>query len=91
MSLLLHDQPEVYVSDRLPEMKKTHDTPTRPLDRFERFGLDELERGEDLFISEAGDGLRMLGAVRSALSVRGLPRRGQGGPAGGVLVQPEAW
>ena len=65
VSLLLHDEPEVYVSDQLPEMDKMHGTPTRPLDRFERFGLETLERGEDLFISEAGDGLRMLGAVRS--------------------------
>jgi hypothetical protein len=65
ISLLLHEEPVVYVSDRLPAMDRMHDTPTRPLDRFERFGLDTLKRGEDLFVSDAPDGLRMLGAVRS--------------------------
>jgi hypothetical protein len=66
VSLLVHHEPAVYVSDSLPEMKKTHDTPTRPLERFERVGLDELQRGEDLFLAETGNHLRMLGAVRSA-------------------------
>jgi hypothetical protein len=66
VSLLLHDPPEVYVSDHLPQMDAMHGTPTRPLDRFERFGLDTLRRGEDLFISESGNGLRMLGAIRNA-------------------------
>ncbi len=66
VSLLLHEEPAVYVSERLPVMDQRHGTPTRPLDRFERYGLDALGRGEDLFVSEAGDGLRMLGAVRSA-------------------------
>jgi hypothetical protein len=65
VSLLLHDEPAVYVSERLPAMDGMHRTPTRPLDRFERFGLEALKRGEDLFVSEAPDGLRMLGAVRS--------------------------
>jgi hypothetical protein len=65
VSLLLHDEPRVYVSDQLPAMADARNTPTRPLDRFERFALETLERGEDLFVSEAGDGLRMLGAVRS--------------------------
>jgi hypothetical protein len=66
VSLLLHKEPAVYVSERLPAMDQTHGMPTRPLDRFERYGLDALGRGEDLFVSEAGDRVRMLGAVRSA-------------------------
>jgi hypothetical protein len=66
VSLLLHEEPAVYVSERLPAMDQTHGTPVRPLDRFERYGLDALGRGEDLFVSEAGDRLRMMGAVRSA-------------------------
>ena len=65
VSLLVHEEPAVYISDRLPAMDQTHRTPTRPLDRFERFGLETLRRGEDLFVSEAGDGLRMVGAIRS--------------------------
>ena len=39
--------------------------PTRPLDRFERFGLGTLRQGQDLFIATESDGLRMIGAVRS--------------------------
>ena len=65
VGLLLHDEPEVYVSDHLPQMNKVHDVPTRPLDRFERYGLDALRRGEDLFITQEDEGIRMLGAVRS--------------------------
>ncbi len=66
VSLLLHVPPEVYVSDHLPQMDAMHATPTRLLDGFERSGLETLRRGEDLFISESGDGLRMLGAIRNA-------------------------
>lgn len=66
VSLLLHEEPAIYLSERLPAMDQMQGTPTRPLDRFERFGLDVLGRGEDLFVSEAGDVLRMLDAVRSA-------------------------
>ncbi len=67
VSLLLHDEPTVYVSDRLPEMTRSHNAPSRPLDRFERVGLDTLGRGEDLFVAEVGEGhLRMMGALRSA-------------------------
>jgi hypothetical protein len=64
VSLILHDPPEVYVSDHLPQMDAMHDTPTRPPDRFELFGLDTLKQGEDLFIAEDGAGLRMMGAIR---------------------------
>ena len=66
MSLLLHDEPAVYVSDHMPEMTEAHDTPTRTLDRFERIALDELRRGEDLHSAQVGEQVRMLGAVRSA-------------------------
>lgn len=65
VSLLLHDEPAVYVSDRLPAMNRTYDLPTRPLERFERVGLDALVRGDDLFVSQTGTHLRMLGAIRS--------------------------
>ena len=68
MSLLLHDEAAVYVSDHLPAMTETHDTPTRPPDRFERLGLDELRRGEDIYLAQVGDQVRMLGAIRSAMA-----------------------
>ncbi len=65
VSLLLHDDPEVYVSSKLPQMNKLHNVPTRPLDGFESFGLSQLHKGEDLFTSQSGEGVRMLGAIRS--------------------------
>jgi hypothetical protein len=66
VSLLVHDEPAVYVSDHLPQMDAMHRTPTRDLDRFETFALERLKGGDDVFVAEAGESLRMLGAVRSA-------------------------
>ncbi len=65
VSLLRHDEPAVYVSDHLPKMEPHRDVPTRPLDRFERFGLGSLRQGDDLFVAPETDGVRMIGAVRS--------------------------
>ena len=92
VSLLLHDQPEVYLSDRLPgDEENTRHAEHAPLDQFERFGLVRLERGEDLFISAVGGRTADARRIRSPEAVRGLPPPEHGGPAGGVLVQPEAW
>ena len=65
VGLLLHDEPVVYVSESLPRMDTFRGASTRPPDRFESYGLDALRRGEDLFITQEGAGMRMLGAVRS--------------------------
>ena len=65
VSLLLHDEPEVYVSSLLPRMDRLHGVPTRPLDRFENLGLNTLRQGEDIFTTQGKEGARMLGAVRS--------------------------
>jgi hypothetical protein len=65
VGLLLLDEPAAYVSDHLPWMDRLRGAPTRPLDRFERYALDALWRGEDLFITQGEEGVRMLGAVRS--------------------------
>ncbi len=56
VSLLLHDEPEVYISDHLPRMDRLHGQPTRPLDRFERFALEALDQGEDVFITKCDEG-----------------------------------
>lgn len=66
VSLLLHDEPAVYVSDRLPRMDRLRGVPTRPLDRFERFALNSLQQGEDIIMARGEEGIRMLGAVRGA-------------------------
>jgi hypothetical protein len=66
VGLVLAEEPRVYVTESLPRMDLIRGVPTRGLDLFEELGLEELERGEDIFIREATAGLRMLGAVRSA-------------------------
>lgn len=81
VSLLLHDDPAVYVSDRLPQMDKVHDVPTRPLDTFESFGLESLKNGEELFLGGSAGELRMLGAVRSVKQCLGC----HGGERGDLL------
>jgi hypothetical protein len=65
VSLLLHDEPEVYESSHLPRMDQVHDMRTRPLDRFESFALGSLRQGEDLYTTQSAEGVRLLGAIRS--------------------------
>ena len=66
VSLLLHETPVVYLSEKLPSMTKAKQLPTRPLDDFEKEALPALERGETLTASRNGDNLRVLGAIRAA-------------------------
>jgi hypothetical protein len=66
VGLLVHDGPVVYVSAHLPRMDELREAPTRPPDAFESVGLADLRRGNDLFVREAGNSLRLLGAVRAA-------------------------
>ena len=65
VGLLRQDIPCVYVTDELPRMGSMSEAPTRPLDVFEMAGLRKLEAGEDLFLCEVREGVRMLGAIRS--------------------------
>jgi hypothetical protein len=81
LGLLLREEPVVYVSELLPSMDKVHETPTRELDRFEQDGLGALRHGEDLFIGEIENGLRMLGALRAAKQCVGC----HGGKRGDLL------
>lgn len=64
LGLLLAAEPRVYVTAELPRMGKIRTAPTRLLDAFEAVGLARLRGGEELFIREAPQGIRMLGAVR---------------------------
>ena len=66
IGLLLHPEPVVYVSERLPSMTKVRDIPTRPLDEFEANGLVTLRRGGTLAVGTVESQARMLGALRSA-------------------------
>lgn len=61
VGLLLNKEPVVYVTPRLPRMDELRDVARRPLDAFELKGIEQLEKGESLFIHES----RMMGAIRS--------------------------
>jgi hypothetical protein len=68
VSLLRFDEPRVYVLDHLPRMDQLSDDdiPTRPLDDFEKDGLEKLGSAEDVIIREQGDAVRMFGSLRAA-------------------------
>jgi hypothetical protein len=66
IGLLLYPEPVAYVSPHLPNMEELRGAPTRLLDRFESAGLEAIKRGEDLFVGITPNGVRMLGAIRSA-------------------------
>ncbi len=66
VGLLLEDGPRVYVTTTLPRMQEIRGVPTRSLDAFEVPGLKKLHGGDDLFLRDMADGVRMLGAIRNA-------------------------
>lgn len=66
VGVLVHDTPAAYLSEHLPRMDKLKGAKTRPLDVFEKEGLAELEKGEDLFVRGKDDSARMMGAIRNA-------------------------
>ena len=64
VGLLMHDQPVVYVSEKL-KMSELKQVPTRELDSFERAGLEKLQSGKDVFARGQNETIRMLGSVRA--------------------------
>lgn len=71
MGLVVHHEPAVYTSARLPRMHELAEIPTRPPDGFEQLGLLALRRGEDIVTAEVDGGMRMLGAIRATGSCLG--------------------
>lgn len=65
VGLLMDDVPRVYLSDKLPSMELTRVGKVRELDLFEEAGLKTLQNGEDLYIIQKEDALRMFGALRA--------------------------
>ena len=65
VGLLLHQAPVVYRSTNLPRMSELKSVPTRSLDAFEMQALEELKKGEDLFVRGLDDKARMVGAIRA--------------------------
>ncbi|MBX9583386.1 MAG: hypothetical protein K2X87_24045 [Gemmataceae bacterium] len=71
VGLLVHPEPVVYVSAKLPAMDQLRGTPTRPLDEFETAGLARLRAGEDHYAAGAGDRLRLVGSLRNGKTCEG--------------------
>ena len=64
VSLLTDDEPSVYVLDEMATPALARQAKRRPLDEFERLGLDAVRRGEQLVWSREAP-TRMFGAIRA--------------------------
>jgi hypothetical protein len=65
VGILTHEEPVVYLTDKLPSMEQVRQGKIRPLDFFEEVALPSLRDGEDLYIVSKDNTLRMLGALRA--------------------------
>lgn len=63
IGLVVHPEPVVYLTDRLPTMTEARTAKTRKPDAFEADALAKFRAGGDLV---TGDGGRMVGSIRSA-------------------------
>lgn len=68
VSLLKHEQPVTYVSDRLPKMDELKEAKTRPLTEFESQSLKTLVDGREVVASATPNRILMLGALRASKS-----------------------
>jgi hypothetical protein len=67
VSLLMHDEARVYVSEQLPEMTAAQkNAETRKLDAFELSSLKMLFGGEEVATEATPNRIRMLGALRAS-------------------------
>jgi hypothetical protein len=66
VGLVMHDEPVVYVSDKLPRMDELKTVAKRPLDDFETAAVRALRDGEAVVIHDDHATTRMVGAVRAA-------------------------
>jgi hypothetical protein len=67
VSLLINTEPSVYVFGEKATPARVRQAKRRPLDEFERLGLDALRRGEELVWTRAAP-TRMFGAIRAKAS-----------------------
>jgi hypothetical protein len=65
IGILTQPEPIVYMTDKMPSMEQIKKGTTRKLDAFEEKGLHELFKGEDFFIAQKDNTVRMLGALRA--------------------------
>lgn len=65
VSLIMHDEPVVYVSKNLPRMQELRGASTRPLTAFEKGALERLGTGDDLKVSSSPNHIQLVGAIRA--------------------------
>lgn len=66
VSMLLRDEPQVYVSYTLPQMQSLQKEAVRDLDPFERSALEKLRSGDDLVVdTSTAERIRMFGSLRA--------------------------
>lgn len=65
ISLMAHDTPRVYVSDELPTMQSAEQRETRPLNEFEKSGLESFENGQTVYYSAKPNRIELIGAIRA--------------------------
>jgi hypothetical protein len=65
VGVVMHDTPVVYMSEKIPAMKDLSTKPTRPLDYFELAGLEQLLKGEAIYVRSKDDTLRVLGPIQA--------------------------
>lgn len=72
VSLLLHDEPRVYVTENLPNMEELNgkDVETRALNDFETEAIEKLRKGEELHTRATPNRIIMVGALRASSDCR---------------------
>ncbi len=63
VGLVMHKEPVVYVTDKMPDMKEPKEVPTRALDDFEKKALEAIRGGENLKAEKRDKEIRMVGAI----------------------------
>lgn len=65
VSILKYLLPQVYMSDKLPNMENLDESQMRSLTEFESTALERLRAGEDLVVHEEDNEIEMLGSLRA--------------------------
>lgn len=66
VGLVMQEEPVVYVSEKIPDMKDLKNRPTREMDLFESEGLGELMNGKALYVRTKADTIRVLGPIHAS-------------------------
>jgi hypothetical protein len=85
VSLLTDYEPSVYVLDEMATPSLARQAKRRPLDEFERLGLDAVRRGEELVWTREAP-TRMFGAIRAEVDCLHCHAKAKGGELLGAFT-----